>query len=146
MPPNTHRLRLVLVLTFIAAVLGIAGCGKSGGGAKDSVTGKVSLNGQPVSGQVIFIGSDNKEYGSPIGTEGNYQIIGAPKGEATILVKALGATMTPGPKGPGGKAPEMPGMPATSGATAPPARYGTAAGGLKITITGGEQKHDIELK
>lgn len=129
---------------LLAALAGVTGCGKSGSGGKDTVSGKVTLNGQPVAGQVVFIGSDSKEYMSPIGADGNYQVIGVPKGEATILVKGIGTPAAP-KAGPGKeKPPEMPGM-AGGGGAAPPVKYSTAAGGLKVSVTGGEQKHDIPL-
>ena len=128
-------------MTFVAALV-FAGCGGGSKGGGDNVSGKVTFDGKPVAGQVVFVGSDRKEYPSPIGPEGNYQIIGAPKGEFTILVKGtLGAAPTA--KG-GAKTPDMPGMTGVAG-IAPPVKYATAAGGLKLTVTGGNQKYDITL-
>jgi len=67
------------------------GC-PGGDGAKNSVSGKVTLNGKPVAGTVVFIGADNSEVGtSPIGPEGNYTIVNPTPGPVKILVKGKGA-------------------------------------------------------
>ena len=122
----------------------LAGCGGKGSGAKNTVSGKVTMNGQVVAGQVVFVGG-NKEYPSPIGPDGNYQIIDPPNGEYVVLVKPpIGGTISPKGVG-GGKGSDLPGTGAGTG-TPPPAKYGTAAGGLKFTVSGGEQKNDIDLK
>jgi hypothetical protein len=170
-----HHRSFCCALPLVLVVCALAGCGSKSDGPKDSVYGKVTLNGQPVTGQVVFVGPDKKEVTSPITPEGEYRIVDPPKGEVVILVRSVGAAPagpspvgpgalpTPGVKGPGplvsggkpppgptpppkgGKPPDMPsGMP-TAGAT-PPAKYATAAGGLKLTVTGGDQKYDIELK
>ena len=47
------------------AALALCGCGAR---PSSSVSGKVTLNGQAVSGDVVFVGSDNKQYVAPIGT------------------------------------------------------------------------------
>ena len=119
----------------------LAGCGGKSDGAKDSVYGKVTLNGQPVTGQVVLIGSDNKEISSLIAADGEYRIVNPPKGEARVLVKGRSGA-APTTRGVT-KGPEMPGMSGRS--AAPPSKYATAAGGLKFTVTGGDQKYDITL-
>jgi hypothetical protein len=125
--------RLVLLLAVTA---GLGGCGPPNK-VNDSVTGKVTLKGQPVAGEVIFVGSDRKEVGSPIGADGSYQIYNPPKGEVQILVKGFpGAAVEP-PK----DAPPRPG----AGGAAPPARYARPNNGLTMTVTGGKQTHDVPL-
>lgn len=99
------------------------------------------MGGQPVSGQVIFVGADNKESASPIDASGNYQIVNPSKGEVTILVKSLGAPAAKGTKT------DLGAGPAAGGGVAPPAKYAQANNGLpKLTISGADQTHDIELK
>jgi hypothetical protein len=122
-----------------------AGCsGKEGGssGSSDVITGKVTMNGQIVAGQVVFIGSDKKEIMSMIGPmDGSYQIPNPPKGEGQFLIKGMsGPSMAPPPSG-GGKMPEMP----STGGVAPPAKYEKPTSELKFNVTGGKQTFDITL-
>ncbi len=130
----------VAVLT--AGAVTLTGCGGVGkGGAADSVSGKVTLDGQPVAGEVFFVGSDKKEVGSPIGPEGNYEISNPPKGDVLIVVKGKpGIPSIPGAKA----APDLPPPPTATG-VAPPAKYGQPNNGLKFTVTGGKQVYDIVL-
>lgn len=77
------RRALIASLALVSAVA-IAGCGTKSDG---TLSGKVTLDGKPVSGQLVFVGSDQKEYLTGIGPDGEYQIKGVPKGNAQILVK-----------------------------------------------------------
>jgi hypothetical protein len=129
-----HRLGLT---TLFALALCVAGCGDSTKGGNDTISGKVTLKGQAVSGQVVFITPDGKEHMAPIGEGGSYSVPGIPKGQVKITVRALpGATTTP--KGSG----DLPGM---ARGVAPPARYAKANNGLSFDSTGGNQAHNIEL-
>jgi hypothetical protein len=67
----------------LAAALALTGC--SDGLARTSVSGKVTQAGQPVSGTVAFIDATNKEYASPIGADGHYQIVNPPSGKFKIV-------------------------------------------------------------
>jgi hypothetical protein len=128
-----------------AAILVFAGCsGKEGGSpsANDVITGKVTMNGQIVAGQLVFIGSDKKEIMSMIGPmDGSYQINNPPKGEGVFIIKgSTGPSLAPPPGG--AKMPEMP----STGGVAPPAKYEKAAtSDLKFNVTGGKQTYDINL-
>lgn len=139
--PTSRLVRLMAALPLATALLFLAGCGGSKG-AKDSVSGKVTLGDQTVAGEVIFTYSDGKEGRSPIGPDGFYSIPTPSKGEAKIAVKGmLGGTGTPtsGPKS------DMP-MPGAAGGVAPPAKYGrNETSGLTYTVKGGEEKFDIPL-
>ena len=139
-PTASPAIRILTVLSLAFAVALTSGCG-GGKSGKDQVTGKVTMGGNAVSGEITFIGSDGKEIKSPLGPEGNYQVSGLPKGKAEILVTKGLAAGAPVPKGAG----EMPGMPAAGGGTLPPASYAKKGNGLSVDVTGGDQKHDITL-
>jgi hypothetical protein len=149
----------LLTILLASAVLVAAGCG--GKGPKNRITGKVTLNGQPVKGRVVFIGSDGKEKEAGIGPGGSYDLSDPPLGEVSILVKA--------PEKPAGAAPEekkpivpnfgkgdkgktdVPGTVGTGadeGAVNPPAKYGKKdTSPLKHTVKGGSKEvHDIPLE
>ena len=141
-PPTTHRLLVVrhcMQAVLFAATLCVVGCGdtKKGSGTTDIISGKVTLNGQAVSGQVVFVSTDGKEHLGPIGDGGSYSIPGVPKGPARIVVRAMpGGSSVKG----GG---DLPGM---SKGVAPPAKYAGVNNGLTFDVTGGPQTKDIELK
>lgn len=131
------RGRVLPACALLIAALALTGCG-SGKTPSDSVSGKVTYNGQAVSGQVVFV-INQKELITGTGPDGSYTISDLPKGEAEVLVKALAAPMAaPTPKG--ADAP-----PTLAGGTAPPSKYAKPGNGLKVTITGGAQKFDIVL-
>jgi hypothetical protein len=125
----------------------VIGC--QGKGPKSLVRGKVTLEGQPVAGQIVIIGSDNKEKSAPLAM-GQYSIENPPSGEVTIVVKGLGPGMSLGGKLEGIKTKEK-GAPAGAAASPdmgvePPAKYGKKEGGIKKTIKGsGVEVMDIEL-
>jgi len=135
------RRRFLPVLLLAFGMVLAVGCGGSKG-SKDAVSGKVTLNGQAVSGEITFVASDGKEFKSPLAMDGGYSVLNVPKGEAKISVKTLGGIAPPSKDV---KA-EMPGMPAGGSGVAPPAKYGNpATSGLTYTVKGGEEKHDITL-
>jgi len=150
------RPRLTLAtLAFAAALIGLAGC--SGGSAKGGkVSGKVLLGGQPVAGTVYFTGGgegkDKKEYTSPIGADGQYQISNIPKGDYKISVKGMPGANVPGAneaKGPEGKdLPALPGADKTKPpGVPPPEKYANPeTSGLTISVTGATQPYDITLQ
>jgi len=136
-----------LLAGVLVAFVAVVGCGPSG--PSDVVTGKVSLNGQPVTGTVVFVAADGKTVEGVAGPDGNYMISNPPKGEVSIIVKAM-----PGMGGPGPAMPkDMTGKDAmgkTAGgmgqAVAPPGKYASQNNGLsKFTVTGGKQTHNIDL-
>ena len=143
-----NGLRCILGVSFIAASLFlVAGCGSGGKDAKDQVTGKVTLDGKPVSGVVSFVFGD-KEISSPIGTDGTYQIISPPTGTNKIYVKGGLGAGAPTVKGemPKSGAPEMPKLGGDSTGVAPPTKYGAVTtSGLTFEVKGGKQTYDIVL-
>jgi len=131
------------LLLFVVALGTVGGCGTKG--PKSSVSGKVTLNGQNVAGQVTFVGADNKELSSPIREDGSYLIENPPTGSVKVLVKGMtsGGPAPMTPKTPG--MPSMPDMPGAKG-VAPPAKYGSVATTpLTFEVTGGKQTYDIPL-
>jgi len=108
------------------------------------VSGKVTLDNQPVTGTITFLYPDNKELNSPLGPQGNYRIQDPPPGTVKIIVKGMGA-LTPPTKG-GPALPDMPGMPKGATGVEPPQKY-TAANSTPLTyeVKGGHQTYDIPL-
>lgn len=131
-----------------------AGCSK---GAKDVVTGKVTLAGQKVNGAVTFIGPDKKQVTGGI-VNGVYTIENPPKGDNIVLVKGHGDAMPGAAKNLGGAVADP--TPDKSGGdmmkdnrvksdlgVPPPPKYASeATSGLKFTVTGGKQTNDITLE
>jgi len=120
-------------------VLGVSGCGTKG--AANSVSGKVTLNDEPVKGLVVFVGADNKEVSAPTNPNGTYTLDNPPLGQVKVLVKTVGpvGVDTPPPK----DAPNMP----KAGGVAPPAKYASAAtSGLTYEVKAGKHTYDIPLK
>ena len=143
---SPHR-TLGLALTALAIAM-LAGCGSGGKDSKNQVTGKVTLDGKPVSGTVYFQFSDNKELTSPISpTDGTYQIIDAPSGQVKVSIKGGLGGAGPTSKPPAAKgAPEMPEMGGGAGGVPPPAKYGSpTTSGLTFEVKGGKQTYDIPL-
>jgi hypothetical protein len=137
--------RLLAALPLLAAIIWAAGCG-GGKGKTDSVSGKVTLDGKPVAGEITFICSDGKEFKSPLTQDGGYSIIAPPKGVAKIGVKGmllgLGGTLKKADSKGGESLATGPG----SSGVAPPAKYADPAkSGLTYDIKGGSETHDIAL-
>ena len=123
----------------------IAGCGGGGKGKGDTVSGKVTLNGNPVAGEVIFVGSDGKESKMLISMDGSYTVASVAKGEAKIGVKSMsmGIGNAPAPTGAGKS--DMPGVTPASGVPAPAKYSNPSSSGLTYTVKGGDEKFDIVL-
>jgi hypothetical protein len=143
-PQVRQSIRIPILITLVlSSTLALAGCGGNKGseGPKESLKGKVTLNGQPVSGMVIFVGSDKKEISTAIAANGEYMIPNPPKGEGYFLVKGMGGSGD-APKG------DLKGakldVPQASGA-APPAKYSKPNNGLTANFSGGHQEHNLEL-
>jgi len=129
---------------LIVSLAGVSGCGGQKG-PKNSVSVKVTVNGEPAVGIVAFVGQDNKEVAStPIKPDGTYQFDDPPPGKVKVLVKGmLGSTPLVAPKSGGPELPSMPG--AMKGATPPP-KYGQAnTTPLTFEITSGKQTFDIPM-
>jgi len=134
---------------LLGAVVLVTGCSKKGGDT-NSVSGKVTLAGQAVSGTVIFVYADNKEIGTPIGAEGAYSMPNPSTGQVKVLVKGMaGPAAAPTTKGaplPGvGELPKIPGQ--LDAGVQPPAKYASAAtSDLSYEVKPGKQTYNIELK
>ena len=132
--------------SLLVAALIFAGCGDAG--PANAVSGKVTLNGEPVAGSITFVGADGKEVSSPVGPGGGtYNIVDPPQGEVTVLIKGPGIAATPELKpAPGAMAmPSGTDKGANSMGVNPPAKYADASGGLKYTVRAGRQTKDFEL-
>jgi len=143
--PCFPRLSGRLSLAFLLALLVVVGGCKKDKDAKDSVSGKVSYKGSPVSGIVVFVGGDGKEASSPINPDGSYSVPNPPQGQVKILVKGMAA-----PKGLDKQlpkdAPQL-GPGSGPGGAAPPEKYSkTNTSDLTFEVKTGKQTHDIELK
>jgi len=137
---------------LLFALVAVVGCAE--GGKKNVVSGKVTLNSQPVDGEVVFTGPGNKVVSSPITPEGTYTIMDAAAGENTIQVRkmGLGGPVVKQQPPPGVKDGKMQGVdPSTmlgggkSKGVEPPAKYAAPTNGLKYTVKGGKETFNIEL-
>jgi hypothetical protein len=79
--------RRLLSAAFSAiAILAVAGCG--GGNNNGRVEGKVTFDGQPVTGgNVTFFTSSGAAYSANIRSDGSYSIADVPPGEMTVTVE-----------------------------------------------------------
>jgi hypothetical protein len=144
--------RAGLILAVVAVLFSSAGCGKP---KTNTVSGKVTLNGEPVAGEVTFIGPSKKKTSSPI-TDGKYKVVDVEAGENQITVATLGAggparvgpaNMPQGMQGIPGD--PMKGMPVPSeGSTGkpPPEKYATPGNGLSFDVKPGSNDYDITLQ
>lgn len=134
-----EQLAILLIL-----VLAAPGCEANRG----SVSGKVTLNGKPVAGVVMFVGADNKEASSPIVADGSYTIRNPPTGPVKVLVTAIpgmGAATANLPRGAPPVPPPPGGATTSTAGVPPPARYASATNGLTLDVTGSDQRYDIQL-
>ncbi len=135
--------RLSLALLLVAAV----GCGKP----KGSLSGKVTYNGQPVpGGRVLFQPAQGAQLAATISDTGTYSISGVPTGEYKVAVDNTGLKERDKlMAGPGGvKPPNLPEMPKVQGTYVPlpPNASNPDQSGLKVTVKGGSQPFDIDVK
>jgi len=124
----------------IASLVSATGC--PGGKKKNEVTGKVTLDGKPVAGNVIFVGSDNKEIATLIKSDGTYVITDPPTGQVKVKVTGPLGVAAPPPLTKD-KTPETVG--GMGGGNPPPAKYASVDNGLTFNVTGGKQVYDITL-
>lgn len=115
-----------------------SGCGSSTDpGEAGVLSGRVTLNGQPVKdATVVVVGPDRSEASGLSGAEGEYRIANPPKG---LLRFRLSSFVPPPP--PGVQAPPPP-----PGVVAIPRKYTTLGNGLEFNYAGGKQTFDIDLK
>ena len=136
--------RLCAPLAVVFSAVAMIGCSGAGGkeSSKNSLSGTVTYKGQPVVGELVFMGSDRKEIKVPISEEGHYMIDNLPKGELDILVRSIPKQSPP----PGIKVPsDIPVVHAPAGVS-PPGKYSVPGNGLKVEVTGGLQTKDLPLE
>lgn len=114
---------LPFLFLFLSLVL-ISGCGSKKTAAAN-ISGKVTLNGQPVAGGSMYFHSDAGSYAATIDPQGNYRLVDIPPGEMTVTIdnefldpNRKAQVYTGGNSGPGA-------MKSTPGA----GKYGAAMGG-----------------
>jgi hypothetical protein len=144
-----ERARWIVFLTPVLA-LGVGGCGAS----KGTVSGKVYYQDAPLKGgTVTFVGSDKQSYLAEIQEDGSYSVENLPLGEAGITVET--ETLKPPNlyvlqnRAPADVAEEdkPPDFAARAKRFVPiPGRYADPdQSGLRYTVQGGKQQHDLKL-
>lgn len=146
------KIRMLLIAPLFAGLL--YGCGAKNPNAPAKASGAVSYNAKPVKGgNVTFVFEKEGSYNAPIRSDGTYEAMDLPVGEAIVIVET--ETANPDKKTPtyGGKrAMEVQRPPAGAGPRAEdyvkiPAKFGDAkSSGLKATLKSGDNKHDVEMK
>jgi hypothetical protein len=162
--------RLAGASLLLAALL-LVGCKPTNPNAPARVTGRVTYNGNPVTGGTIhFHSADGASIPIGIGPDGTYRAFDIPDGDMVVTVETesinpekkpqeyRGANAS-GPKyGPkavvmpkgkgnsGGPKPEESGASAETTYMKIPAKYADkATSGLTVTLKKGDQTHDIKL-
>ena len=146
--------RLFQWVAVCALLLQLVGCG----GATGSLSGKVTLDGQPVTtGSVIFTnGNSAQNQLASIQSDGSYKADGVPVGDVKVAVSVppSGGSM-PADAAKSAKLP--PGIPAdhpaakayaasSGGANVPKEYTDPTTSNLTVKVAGGSQTYDIPLK
>ena len=135
----------VILSTMIGLSLLAEGCSSSkSSGEKGkvekgdaTVTGKVTFQGKPVDGSIVFVGRHKDRASSALGPDGVYKIEDAPLGEVQVLVLGLPSPTNRPP-------PELAKLAKSNGGVAPPKKYETP-NELNCTVTEGDQTKNFEL-
>jgi hypothetical protein len=132
--------RPAVAVALAAALALAAGCGSG----KNSVAGKVTLNGTPVKGGVVTFIAGNTVKVANINDDGEYLLDDPPEGSARVTVQSL-STQVPMPMGvPRGVRDSR--LPPPAAASQPlPRKYASPDNGLAVEVTRGRQKFDIAL-
>jgi hypothetical protein len=137
----THQIVRLAWPALVAILFMIAGCG-----SQERVTGKVTLDGSPVTGgMVTFIGEDKREKSATISSDGEYCIDDLEQGNFKVTVcnfsTALPMMRVGAPAGA-----DLHGLPAPPPPQQSlPRRYARRDNGLTFIATGGRQRFDINL-
>jgi hypothetical protein len=125
---------------LLAAVLAMAGCGSRGG----TLSGTITVDGTPLAnGMLMAQAADGSQLSAPV-VGGRYELRQVPLGSARLAVRGLPPPPMIGPppaSGTGGK-------PATAGFPFVPLPDDYAdpdRSGLRIDVTGGSQRADLEI-
>jgi hypothetical protein len=127
------RTRFLLVL--VPVVLGLTGCGSGNNRSSQALTGRLTLNNQPISHATVVVAAGDQEISGPTSKDGVYTIYAPPKGKLRFKVY----TVPPPPPG-------MPPPPPMPGQPVIPTKYQQFGNDLSFEYTGGKQKFDIALK
>jgi len=133
-----------LWLWVLPVLLLLPGCG---GGLASSIEGKVTLDDKNVTGNVIYVGGDDKELVAPIRPDGTFTVLNPPTGKGMFMVRSVGGAGS-GPVVMGIKKgtftqPKIGDM--VAGGVDPPVKYATPMGAIKYDMPGGHQKFDLKL-
>ena len=137
----------ITLMTFLIGIL--AGCQAK----SPTLEGQVTIDGQTITdGCVVVKGDDGKTATGPIGPDGRYAVSNAPRGSVKLAISpsAVATMTTPKGKSKGQAAPRtpdyMPIGPSTAASIAIPAKYQTTeTSGLTTTLSGGSNRHNLEL-
>jgi len=135
---------LLLSVLLLAVLIGLSGCSGKRGGTKNKVHGTVTINKKPVDGTLSLVGSDNKDFSTPINaSDGSYLIEGLPAGTYTVVVKSMTSLSAGGPQGAGG---DLPNMPKMAKGVPPPAKYAKPeTSKLTYEVENGDHEKNFEL-
>jgi hypothetical protein len=120
---------------LLAATLLLPACNSSGKQPAASLSGKVILNGQPLTvGTLMVAGPHNEEASAQIREDGSFQILNPPKGALKFKI-----FMMPAPPG-------RPAPTASHGQPAIPEKYVVYDNELNCDYSGGRQTFDVVMK
>jgi len=156
--PYSFSRRLLGAVVVLGLSLTISGCG-----AKGTITGKVTMNGQPLHfGTVTFMTESGLTFQSPINDDGSYSLKDVPTGTVKISVFEPAPVTQASRSGPPGRArmgppPDAkltPGAPTSFDLEANKEKYvkipdnvnDPDRSGLTYTVKGGAQEFNIDLK
>jgi len=112
------------------------------------VSGKVTLNGQPVSGEVVFVGAGGKLSLTPIKPDGQYEMFDPPAGKVKVAIRTMG--LGPAPGAPGAPPKGLPGGTlgtGSGGGVAPPAKFGDdKKTPISYEVEPGKRTFNLELE
>ena len=125
----------------------LVGCG--GDKVTEVLSGQVLLNGQPVRYvTVILVDADGKEYATGTNVNGQYVIVGLPKGQVKARFQGGTGAVVNGPVDPQALARKSDVPPPANGplvATEIPAKYYHLDSGLVVYYGGGKESFDFRL-
>jgi len=129
---------------FVVLVIFLTGCG---GLSKGTVTGKVTMNGKPVSALVTVLAENNQAVSGKTDKEGNYTVNDVPVGKAKVSL--ADRSDDPGPTGPLTVDPKAPvtAPPSTAAKAVIPKKYNEpTTSGIALTVVSGKNELNIDLK
>jgi hypothetical protein len=130
-------------LGFCIGVVAVLGC-SSNQPERNEVTGKVTLDGQPVTeGIVTFHGGNNAKASGAVMANGTYTVSDPPTGRCEITVAGVPGNSIGAKQEGGGHSAGVPGF--GSRPSVIPKKYGRPGNGLSHEVQPGPQTKDLEL-